>query len=427
MMRTVALSIVILTALLFCLRSGFVGLLTWTWFSVMMPQAEAWVPTILYRINLIAGVLTVLAIVMAKDRKFPPINIFVILLSFLSVIIVLSQVFSLNRELSFDQFNRGAETMFATLAILILANTKVKIQSLLWVFILSLGYYGTTRGLYTIASGGAPGLTGPAATIIKDNNHLAVAIASAIPLSYYLIRTSLDIRARLLALSVSALGIVAVIGTNSRGGLISLGVLGIGFFMRSKQKLFSVILAGVVTVGVLLFMPPSWFSRMDTISSADKDSSFMGRVEAWEVAYRIGLQYPLLGIGAQLHYLPEYNFRVVPIVTVSGEPYQKRATHNAYLEILAGNGFPALGAFLAMMATTYFWSNKIIKLTKDVPLLFWANELASMLQLSLLVFAVGAMALSMEYWFGFWLTMALTVNLREIVLRDLKEKRIALT
>ncbi len=417
MIKTAVLLILTMIAFVLCMQAGFVSLLSWMWLSVMMPQSEAWNSAALNYSNLAAGTLTVIALITAKDKKIPPLNIFTTLFFIFTAIFILSQIFSLDRELSAVSFRIGIATLFMTYAILTLVNTKVRIQAVLWIFVLSTGYYGVTRGLYTIATAGAGIVIGPANTIISDNNQLAVGLAMMVPLAYYLFRTSLDKRVKVMAAGISALSIIAVIGSHSRGGLISLGVLSAGLIMRSKKKLLNVIILLVVVGASIPMMPAEWFERMETISNAEEDASFMGRVEAWEAAYKLSLKYPILGLGSRLQYLPEYNSKV-------GASF-KRATHNAYLEILAGHGYLAFGAFLGMMAVTFFWCRKIRRLTKNRSGFLWANDLAGMLQLSLMVYGVGVMALSMEFWIGLWLNMVLVFNLREIVLRDVKMPPVA--
>lgn len=412
MIKTIALLVITGIAFALYTQAGFVSLLIWVWLSVMMPQAEAYNPAILSYSNLIAGVVTVIFLISTKDKNPPAANGFTVLFFVLTVFIILSQIFSLNSDLSYSPFRVGITVLFMTYAVLALVNTKVKIQALLWVFVLSVGYYGVTRGLYTIANGGAGYITGPGGTLIADNNQLAVGLAMLVPLSYYLARTSVDKRARMLAIGISSLSIVAIIGTHSRGGLISLGVLVLGLISRSKNKLLNLIIFIIAIGGALPLMPASWFQRMDTISNAEQDSSFNGRVEAWEIAYKLALENPILGVGAHNQYYPAYNAHLgTPIL---------RATHNAYLEILAGQGFLAFGAFLGMMTITLLWCSRIKKLTKNKNGFLWANDLAGMLQLSMLVYGVGVMALSMEFWLGLWLNMALVCNLRVIVLRELK-------
>ncbi len=395
------------------MQAGFISLLSWIWLSTMMPQTEAWSTPLLNYSNFIAGLLTVFAMIFAKDKIKFPVNTFTILFFLFVILFTLSQIFSFDRDLSATQFRIGITTLFMAFATMMLTNSKIKIQIVLWIFVLSVGYFGITRGLYTIASAGGGIVTGPSGTVLADNNQLAVGLAMMVPIAFYLFRTSTDKKAQLMSAGISTLSIFAIIGTHSRGGLISLGVLVFGLLMRSKKKFLSLFIFAFVATASLTLMPDKWFERMDTISNVEEDSSFMARVAAWEVAYKTGLQHPILGVGPRLQYYPEYNTRV-------GASYNFLATHNAYLEIMAGNGLLAMLVFIGMMATTFFWCSNVRKLTKGRQGYLWANDLAGMLQLSMVVYGVGVIALSMEFWFGVWLNMVLILNLRELVLRELK-------
>jgi len=240
------------------------------------------------------------------------------------------------------------------------------------------------------------------------------------PLAIYLFRTSADIRAKIMAMGIFVLTFVAVIGTRSRGGLICLIVLFIGLAYRSKQKLRNLLFLTVLAGGVLLVADAEWFSRMQSIENASQDTSFLTRVKAWSVAYHMGLKYPLLGAGGSIQYYPLYNSSFIASEIVEKRHNGLLATHNAYLEILAGDGFIAFGAFLGMIGTAILWCSKIYKATQNIPGLLWAAELGIMLQISLIVYAVGSMALSTEYWAGLWICMALVVSLREMVLNAAK-------
>ncbi|MEQ1890857.1 MAG: DUF5935 domain-containing protein, partial [Alphaproteobacteria bacterium] len=331
MIKTGLFLLVSTAAFFLCFRAGYISLLTWEWLSVMKPQAEAWESSLINYQNMFAGLLTAIAVFAAKGRKAPPLNIFVILFFIFSIFIVLSQIFSLNSTLSAFKFNLAAEMLFLTFAILLMSNTKLKIQALLWVFVISVGYYGVTRGLMSIASGGRSSIRGAANSILQDNNQLAMALASMAPLALYLFRTSADAK---------------------------------------------------------------WFSRMQTIENASQDNSFMTRVKAWDVAYHMGLKYPVLGAGGTIQYYPLYNSAFIAEEVVEKRRNGLLATHNAYLEILAGNGFIAFGAFLGMIGTAIMWCSKINKVTQNIPGLLWAAELGTMLQISLVVYAIGSMALS---------------------------------
>jgi hypothetical protein len=67
-----------------------------------------------------------------------------------------------------------------------LLTSRRRIQALVWVMVLSLAFFGVKGGAYTILSGGGARIFGPPATMIEDNNHLAVGLLVTLPLMNFL-------------------------------------------------------------------------------------------------------------------------------------------------------------------------------------------------------------------------------------------------
>ena len=56
---------------------------------------------------------------------------------------------------------------------------------------------------------------------------------------------------------------------------------------------------GALSVGLLSFMPDTWYDRMNTIESYEEDTSAMGRINAWHFAFNLAIDKPLVGGGFQ--------------------------------------------------------------------------------------------------------------------------------
>ena len=76
--------------------------------------------------------------------------------------------------------------------------------------------------MFTIVTGGNYRVFGPQATMIADNNQLAVALLMMLPLANYLRGQVADKRIAHLLLAGMVLTIIAIIGTYSRGAMIGL-------------------------------------------------------------------------------------------------------------------------------------------------------------------------------------------------------------
>ncbi len=75
--------------------------------------------------------------------------------------------------------------LFTFVGLLVLYK-RIHVIALIWVLVLSIGYYGVKGGLFTLLTGGSLRVWGPADSFIMDNNALAVAVTITIPLWIYL-------------------------------------------------------------------------------------------------------------------------------------------------------------------------------------------------------------------------------------------------
>jgi probable O-glycosylation ligase (exosortase A-associated) len=210
-----------------------------------------------------------------------------------------------------------------------------------------------------------------------------------------------------------ALCVVAIFGTQSRGTFVAFAALCLLFVVKARSKLVAILLISTVGLGALYFMPERWQERMKTITTADEDSSFQGRVDAWIIAYEIAKARPLVGAGLRVPYLQD---AIDPFLS---EPRKARAAHSIFFEFLGSLGFVGLGILLAILYFTWRNMRWIARHARGDPRLGWAYDLAQNGQLSFLAFLVGGSAVSLDFWEGFWLLVAITHRLRWLVEQQL--------
>jgi probable O-glycosylation ligase (exosortase A-associated) len=190
------------------------------------------------------------------------------------------------------------------------------------------------------------------ATFLGDGNDFALSLCILLPLAIELAMSTKTWTKRLLCWGVVAILLLGVIATQSRGA--SLGVAGLMVFLwffspRKVLGLVGVVLAGIV---VLIYAPPEYFNRMNTISSYQEDGSAQGRIEAWKSSINMAIDNPLLGVGAG-------NFP-----TSFGTKYRTPGAanmpwltaHSSYFLLLGELGFPGL-FFLLMLVIGNIVSN----------------------------------------------------------------------
>jgi probable O-glycosylation ligase (exosortase A-associated) len=293
----------------------------------------------------------------------------------------------------------------------ILATNKVRLHAMMWVVSISLSFWGVKGGLFTIRSGGVFHVIGPDNSIIGDNNQLALAIVMILPILNYLRVQTQSRFIKYGIIATIALNILTVLGTYSRGGVISLTTLAAAFWFRSKNKFIYPIIAVIVIIPVLMFMPDSFYARLSTINKYDEDTSVQGRLMAWEVAVRYATDHFPFGAGfygPQLRQVFNYYFPNA----------ENHAAHSIYFQVLGEHGYIALTLYILIIVLTMRNCSTILRKTAKVPELAWAAELSRMMQLSLLVFCVGGAALSMAYYDVFVLWVALSATLEPVIARE---------
>jgi putative inorganic carbon (HCO3(-)) transporter len=386
----------------------FVGVLLWAWFTLQNPHQEAFGIVTSLPLNFIIASVTILAILIGKERQLLPIKPLTILLLVFLAWITFNSFFAFDPGWSWPYWSRTWKIFAFGLVVAATANSRVRLYSLVWISVISLFYYGVKGGLFTIATGGSYHVYGPPGTIIGDNNQLAVALLMTLPLANYL-RNQVQSKYVATALLVSSiLTVIAVIGTYSRGALIGLGVLGVLMLLRTRNRFLYLAVVAILGVFAFSFMPSGYFNRMHSIGNAEDDSSFTGRLMAWRVAYMYasdhfpfgaGFYGPQLGTLFHAYFPNEY----------------LHAAHSIYFQVLGEHGFIGLSIYLILIAVSFATCTQSIRRSRNIPSLQWARDLAVALQASLLVFCVSGAALSMAYYDLFIIEVAMLIPLRELI------------
>lgn len=177
--------------------------------------------------------------------------------------------------------------------------------------------------------------------VYADPNHMAMDIGIIIPLAVaFIARKQTPTWLRLACIAASGLAVTAIVYSHSRGGFIGLIVaMAVWMFLEKSRRMHSLIVAGVLAVGLLIFAPKSFWQRNETVAAFQQDDSAMGRIYAWEVAANMSSANPILGVGAG-------NFRFAwPLYAPHGA-HTAIVAHNVYLDVVGELGFVGLLFFL---------------------------------------------------------------------------------
>ncbi|MBV8651493.1 MAG: putative O-glycosylation ligase, exosortase A system-associated, partial [Alphaproteobacteria bacterium] len=207
------------------------------------------------------------------------------------------------------------------------------------------------------------------------------------------------------------LTVIAVIGTYSRGGVISLVVMGSYFWYQSKQKVFIALFAVIVVIVGIKVMPEEWTARMNSIGSAEEDQSFQGRVQAWHFALNVAAARPLVGAGFSGTEQGRIFGQYLDDPTVT----HGRAAHSIYFQVLGDHGYVGLAIYLSLWMAAWMQIRAIRRGARGKPEFAWAYDLTTMLQVSLVAYMVAGAALSMAYYDILWIIFGILTSVRQLV------------
>lgn len=388
-MRDLLIVIIVMAGSLAALRRPWIGILVWTWLSIMNPHRYSYGFAHDAPLAAVAAGCTLLGALFTKDRSSPFKGAPAVWLLIFIVWISISWLSGLDMADDQEQWSKVMKIFFMTLVGLSLLHTKEHIIAFAWVVAGSLALLGTKGGFFTVLTGGSYRVWGPPSSFIADNNEFALALVMTIPLLRFL-QLNLQARwGRRLMTLVMLLCAAAAVGSQSRGALLAITAMAVMLWWRGKSRLLSGVVILSAAAAIVAFMPDSWSSRMSTIDNYEEDRSAMGRISAWWNAFGIA-KNNVFGVGFDAA-RPELFALYSPF------PDYVHAAHSIYFQVLGNHGFGGLLIFLAIFVSTFSAAGRLSKEAADIPEAQWCARLGAMCQVSLIAYAVGGAFLSLSY------------------------------
>ncbi|PWG62676.1 putative O-glycosylation ligase, exosortase A system-associated [Sediminicurvatus halobius] len=399
-MRAILLTAIVFAMLPMILRQPYFGVLAWSWMSYMNPHRFAWGFATDMSYALMIAVCTLIGLMLARNepKRIPWTRESLLLLIF-TLWMFFTTTQSLYPWLAWDQWDKVWRIQLMTFVTMMLIYTPQRIHLLMWVITLSLAFFGIKGGWFTLSTGGAHRVLGPANSFIADRNSIGLALIMTIPMLRYL-QLQAQHKWLKLVLTVSiALTMISIIGTHSRGALVG-GVAMLGFFLlKSRGKAGVLLLVVPVVLATPYFMPEKYFDRMETIQNWEEDNSASERVRAWGNAVDLA-NHRFIGGG----------FRA--LVYWGG-----RDSHSIFFGTLGEHGWLGLAMFMLLLLFTWRSASYIIRHSRRDPELYWARDLAAMLQVSLVGYCGAGAFLGLQYFDLYYSIIAIVVVTKLIVQR----------
>ena len=399
-MRDLFVVLTVFGSLPVILLEPYVGVLMWAWIGLMNPHRLAWGFARDFPFAMIIAVTTLLAMVASKERLRIPWTKEVVLLTTLIAWMMFTTIFAVHMDLAIEQLIKILKIELMTYVTMMLITDRNRLHQFVWVIVFSLGFYGFKGGIFTIVTGGGFHVQGPPGTFIGGNNQLGLALIMTLPLMRYLHMQSKDRKVRAFLVVTMGLTAIAILGTQSRGALLGISAMALFLIWKSRKRLPLLLAIAIMVPTALSVMPQSWYNRMATIKTYKHDQSAEGRISSWIYTIKQTKDHPIVGGGFRM-----YAGRLV--------------AHSIYFQMLGDHGIVGLTLFLFLGVAVWRAGSKVIRDTRSRKELYWLRDLAAMLQVSLVGYAVSGAFLSMAYFDFYYYVIALMVLCKVMTAKEL--------
>jgi O-antigen ligase len=267
------------------------------------------------------------------------------------------------------------------------------------------------------AQGGRIALVGG---ILGNANYLALMLLMGLPFCLFVVRTKSGLSPLRLACLLMLLCIpVTIAATGSRGGLVTLGIMFLLYFipLPPSQKL----VVGIVTV-ILSVIAVAWsasaLDRFKTIFAASTPAylsdSERSAVESMDIrkslllsSLQLTMRHPLLGVGPGMFAVANADF----IEETTGRPDWNawHETHNTFTQLSCEDGLPGLFLYCVTLLLCFKSLLSVEKRARRDPALSSVRHLSFALRLALIAFTGTAVFASNGYAYYFPMLAGLCV------------------
>jgi O-antigen ligase len=197
---------------------------------------------------------------------------------------------------------------------------------------------------------------------VGNSNDLAAQVILVSPFIWYAIKdTLLPAGIRWLFWPVIGYGIVVVLGTGSRGGLVALVGMALFVMFRASVSQRALMLAGVVVVVLLspVFLPQATLTRLGSLFGQrheEADESGKTRSYLFRQSLIFAAEHPVFGVGPGQFSNFEGKTRLE-----EGHRGAWSETHNVFTQVASECGIPALLFFAGGLGSAFFAVSKLYK------------------------------------------------------------------
>jgi probable O-glycosylation ligase (exosortase A-associated) len=256
---------------------------------------------------------------------------------------------------------------------------------------------------------------------LGDGNDFALSVNIAIPFCLFLMLSTESKIIRVAFAGFVFLLVMAVVGTQSRGGVLALSSIGFYYWLKGRRKLLGLIGIAIMVMVIFAVAPQAFFDRMATLTQTDEEmeGSAQARIFAWKGAINMALDHPFLGVGVG-HFPVKYGAQYQPKeFGLNAIPWQ--TAHSSYFLLLGELGFPGMIFIVTMVISNIAAGERLLKqsrgaISKDHLV---ERNLVIALNASMIGFAVGGAFISAAYYPHLYILAALLESGRDLYKKSL--------
>jgi O-antigen ligase len=207
---------------------------------------------------------------------------------------------------------------------------------------------------------------------------------------------------------------MTVIGASSRGAQLGLVYQLYRALLKGKLSLRALMLSAIVIGAAFALLPDE---QKERFSSAGKDDTSTQRLLYWKRGIEMIETHPVLGVGFY-NFAPYFRDHY-PQDMLRGAA---QLPHNIFVQVGTDSGLLGLGTFLALLYRNFRCCHEIRRLTasagRDGT---FASSVAKGLVIALWGYIIAGQFVTITYYPFFWVNLAMSVALLNVVRRDLAQ------
>jgi putative inorganic carbon (HCO3(-)) transporter len=297
--------------------------------------------------------------------------------------------------------------------IVIFATNFTKFRLIILVIVVALGLEQAKQGWFYLLTSLGGSNDNPVA-FLGDRNGVAQGMLMLVPCVGLLAQTTQNKWTKKFYYIMFIGCLYRALSTYSRGGFLACIAMGGAWWLRSRQKVRTLLGMFLVLVLVLPALPDAFWNRMHTIQTyeEEQDDSALGRLHFWTVAVDMVNANPLFGVGFN-GYNPSYN----EYDFSDGRYGRNRSVHSTFFGVLAELGYPGAIIFALVLVSAFRSCSLVRKRAAQDPMLSGSGKSALALETSLVAFVVSGIFLPSQYSEMFWHMIGLTVALNRLAMQ----------